>query len=118
VFAHDVDLISLPCFSQCFDLMCFINTNQFVSGSRWRCPSCELFVSLQNLESCALTTRLLEEFETSLSPDRDRIEFTSTGVYKLLEPKVAHSVKLQRRTDAVSTTSKKDSDILVVDVDD
>jgi hypothetical protein len=98
--------------------MCFINTNQFVSGSRWRCPSCELFVSLQNLESCALTTRLLKEFEKSLSADRDRIEFSSNGVYKLLEPKGARSVKLQGHSDVVSSISKKQSDMVVVDIDD
>lgn len=98
--------------------MCFINTNQYVSGSRWRCPSCELFVSLQNLEFCALTARLLKEFESSLSADRDRIEFSSSGSYKLLESQVAHNAKIQRRTDAMSETGKKDKDIVIVDIDD
>lgn len=102
--------------------MCFIHTNQYVSGSRWRCPSCETFVSLQNLEYCALTARLLQEFDASLSADRDRIEFTSSGTYKLLEEQVARSVKLQQRTDTFSSMAdkndKKNLDVVVIDIDD
>lgn len=52
-----------------------------------------MFVSLQNLQICGLTSYLLKEFESSASMERDRIEFGSDGRYKLLEQQVSRHKK-------------------------
>jgi len=72
-------------FSKCFDLRSYIQSNACVSGSRWRCASCEDFVSLQSLEYCGLTASLLEEFKDQATVDRDRVEFCASGSYRLLD---------------------------------
>jgi len=72
-------------FLQCFDLRNYIESNSFVSGGRWRCASCEDFVSLQSLQHCGLTASLLEEFKDQASVDRDRVEFCANGSYRLLD---------------------------------
>jgi hypothetical protein len=70
---------------QCYDLESYINSNVHISGSRWRCAACENFVSLQDLEYCGLTAYIIKEFEKVLTEERDRIEFSEDGRYKLLE---------------------------------
>lgn len=52
-----------------------------------------MFVSLQNLQICGLTSYLLKEFKSSATMERDRIEFGSDGRYKLLEQQVSRHKK-------------------------
>lgn len=58
-----------------------------MSGGRWRCASCEKFVSIQDLEVCGLTKELInDEFKRDLirKPDRDRVQYCEDGSYALL----------------------------------
>jgi hypothetical protein len=71
---------------QCFDLKNYLLCNEKSSLiTRWRCPSCERFVSLKELKMCSLTSEILLEFEGVASPQqRDRVEFSTDRTYKLL----------------------------------
>jgi hypothetical protein len=93
-------------FCQCFDLRNYIDLNVHISGTRWRCASCEKFVSLKNLEICNLTLRVLKEFETLITSDRDRVEFTADGKYHLLPEREARSKKRQQG-DAMASSEEK-----------
>jgi hypothetical protein len=103
------DLLTNPSFFylKCFDLQNFVSSNGFVSGSRWRCASCETFVSVDSLEVCGLTSRLLDEFKTEASPERDRIEFRSDGTYSLL-PEKTPQYAVRRRSEPDEATSMPD----------
>ncbi len=79
--------------SKCYDLRNYIDTNFCVSYNRWRCASCENFVSLQSLQICGLTSHLLEEFKSSATSERDRVEFSSDGRYQLLVQQVSRHKK-------------------------
>lgn len=84
-----------------------------MSGSRWRCPSCELFVSVASLELCELTAHILKEFENAASTEKDRVEYCSDGTYKLLEQRIN-----QRKRKCGPTTtaaSKTTQQIIVID---
>lgn len=87
---------------QCFDLESYLSSNAHVSGSRWRCASCENFVSLQNLEVCELTSHLLREFASKASV-RDRVELCADRSYKLLQARQPRSRK--RRAEEMSATN-------------
>jgi hypothetical protein len=65
--------------------MTFLEANTILSGNRWRCLSCEKFISWSNLEYCGFTAKLVEEFASEASRTRDRVEVTSSGLYRLLE---------------------------------
>jgi hypothetical protein len=65
--------------------MTFLEANTIVSGNRWRCLSCEKFISWSNLEYCGFTAKLVKEFASEASRTRDRVEVTSSGLYRLLE---------------------------------
>ena len=84
---------------QCFDLESFLSTNTFVSGNRWRCASCESFVSLRNLERCGLTSHVLREFASTVSIERDRVEVSDRS-YKLLKIRGQRGMKRLRSEDA------------------
>ena len=71
------------------------------SGGRWRCASCELFVSIQNLELCGVTSHILKEFHNTATSDRDRIEFTSDGTYTLLKEKIPRGKKRHHAEDEI-----------------
>lgn len=60
--------------------------NSSVSGGRWRCASCELFVSYQELQLCGLTQEALQKFGNTVSSQRDRVELRADGTYQLLQP--------------------------------
>jgi hypothetical protein len=92
-------------FPQCYDLRNYLSSNVYITGSRWRCASCESFVSVESLEVCCLTAHLLLEFKDIASADRDRIEFCSDGSYKLLEPRKVR--KKRSATDALTSTETK-----------
>ncbi len=70
---------------QCFDLLYFLGLNLRSCGSRWKCASCENYVSWRSLQYCGLTAALLQEFQGQASVVRDRIEFRADGRYRLLE---------------------------------
>ena len=81
---------------QCFDLENYLKANAFVSGNRWRCASCESFLSLKNLERCGLTSHLLHEFASTVSTDRNRIELCTDRSYTLLKARQPRSKKRLR----------------------
>lgn len=56
-----------------------------VSGSRWRCASCEKFLLFQDLQFCGFTADLLTEFKDLATPQRDRVELNADRSYRLLE---------------------------------
>jgi hypothetical protein len=99
--------------------------NTSVSGSRWRCPACETFLSYQDLQLCGLTQAALKKFEREVSSTRDRVEFKADKTYKLLpEPKLRYGTK--KRTSATSgngnnnntTSTKMDPDTIeIIDLD-
>jgi hypothetical protein len=92
---------------QCCDLKNFLSSNLLVTGSRWRCASCEKFVLFQDLQFCGFTADLLTEFKDLASPQRDRIEFRADKTYRLLEEnKRRYGVKRQA-SDAGGKGSKK-----------
>ena len=69
---------------QCFDLKMFLKMNSRVTGSRWRCATCEQFVALDDLQICGLTSSLLDEFKDVATGSRDRVQFCSDRSYTLL----------------------------------
>jgi hypothetical protein len=73
---------------QCFDLLNFLNTNSYVSGTRWECPVCNLeLVSVYDLQYCGLTKHMLRQFEGDASTLRDQIRLFSNGTWVLLPEK-------------------------------
>jgi MIZ/SP-RING zinc finger len=70
---------------QCFDLLNFLYVNANVSGTRWECPVCnDQTISVFDLQHCALTEKLLQQFKNEASSFRDRVEFFSDGTWKLM----------------------------------
>jgi hypothetical protein len=65
-----------------------------------------MFVSLQSLEICGLTSHLLQEFESSATSDRDRVEFSADGRYKLLEQVSRHNNKKRLNSSSITTNDK------------
>ena len=107
---------------QCFDLRNYIDTNIYISYNRWRCASCENFVSLQSLQICGLTSHLLKEFQGSATSERGRVEFSSDGRYKLLEQQVSRHKKRLESTSAsanaeVPTKALAAQNIEIIDCD-
>lgn len=93
-----------------------------VTYNRWRCASCENFVSLQSLQICGLTSHLLKEFKGSASSERDRVEFSSDGRYKLLEQAVSrHKKRLESTAGSVNVEVQEKAvaaqDIEIIDCD-
>jgi hypothetical protein len=91
-----------------------------VSGSRWRCASCENFVSLQDLEYCGLTASLLKEFANDVTPARDRIELCSNKTYRLLgERKLRYKKKSAPTSGKNSSieTKKFHAEEIIIDLD-
>lgn len=60
--------------------------NAPVSGGRWRCVCCELFVSHQELQVCGLTQAALTKFANEVSSTQDRVEFRAGQSLHLLPP--------------------------------
>lgn len=104
---------------KCCDLRNYIASNEVVSGSRWRCASCENFVSLQDLEVCGLTASLVKEFEKELAPDRDRVELCSDRTYRLLgERKLRYKKKIgETESGSATGTIKVRAEEVVIDID-
>lgn len=87
-----------------------------VSGSRWRCASCESFVSVKDLEHCGLTASLLDEFATEVSSARDRIELSSDKSYRLLgEKKQRYKVKSSKKDPSEKASNLTEQ--VVIDID-
>jgi hypothetical protein len=64
----------------------FLSYNVTVSGGRWRCASCEKFLSYQDLQLCGLTEAALQRFGKEASSTRDRVEFRGKDkTFHLLE---------------------------------
>jgi hypothetical protein len=99
---------------QCFDLKAFLEYNVPVSGNRWRCGSCERFVSCNELQICGLTSDLLKEFEGAATTQRDRVELSSNGSYKLLIERKKRYTKREATEDGGNKRSKADDTVIVL----
>jgi hypothetical protein len=86
---------------QCFDLKFFLQTNQYISGARWRCGACDpRFVSPRELRICGLTADMIQEYKDEISPLRNRVELTEEGTYRLLEEKKVRHRSVKRAPSA------------------
>ena len=73
---------------QCFDLRNYLTTNTIVSGGRWRCPCCELFVSVRDLVHCGLFQAILDDVgDQIVAGVRDCVFVKSDGTWQLAENK-------------------------------
>lgn len=70
---------------QCFDLKNFVESNSHTTGTRWECPVCARILSLRDLEYCPLTASILQEFESTATPHRDRVQLFANYTWKLLD---------------------------------
>ena len=104
---------------QCFDLENFLASNVAISGSRWRCAVCEIFLSYRDLQYCALTDAAIHQYSNEASPTvRDRVEFNSFGIYKLLPAKEPrYKKKKQNGLSSASTTQNRAVQEVVIDLD-
>jgi hypothetical protein len=105
---------------QCFDLRNFLVSNVHVSGSRWRCASCEKFLLFQDLQFCGFTADLLTEFKDSATPQRDRVELHADRSYRLQEGNKRRTGSKRQASDTVgggggpSKKSQKDNEIIIL----
>lgn len=59
-----------------------------MTGKRWSCPLCQQrFLSVQDLEHCALTAEALKLFGKDVSALRPDVELRANGTMKLLPKK-------------------------------
>ena len=63
-----------------------MDLNKCVSGQRWKCCHCELFLSHQDLEYCPLTEMALKRFGDKMTPGQHMVEFRSDKTMDLLKP--------------------------------
>jgi hypothetical protein len=104
---------------QCFDLRSFLFSNSHVSGSRWRCASCEKFLLFQDLQFCGFTADLLTEFKDFATPQRDRVELRADRNYRLLEENKRRYGAKRQATDVggggdPSKKSRNDDEIIIL----
>jgi hypothetical protein len=107
---------------QCFELRAFMQSNVLVSGSRWRCASCELFLEYHELQLCGLTKAALGKFGEKVNASQGRVEFRSDETYHLLPPqRLRYAGKKQSGSNgntAVAHRTKKEpepNEIIVLD---
>jgi hypothetical protein len=100
---------------QCFDLENFLQMNQHVSGTRWECPVCNNeLISAYELEHCALTQRLLDQYKDVASAQRDRVEFFADGTWKLLVEKGKRYGKVQGKDNETHSNAAKRAKVVEV----
>lgn len=92
----------LPCSMKCFDLGNYLEMNKTVSGQRWKCLRCELFLSYQDLEFCALTELGLERFGKKMTAEQHMVEYRGENRSMDLMPPVRTR---QERTQAKKATN-------------
>lgn len=70
---------------QCFDLNYFLNSNKFVSGSRWKCPTCNVILDPFSLLKCGLFERVIQcrEEKSGTHIDKDHFELRSDKTWTL-----------------------------------
>lgn len=79
--------------------------NTSVSGGRWRCASCENFLSYQELQLCGLTRSALKKFAGEVSSQRHRVEFRADRTYHLLPPQKLRYANKKRRLSSQGVTN-------------
>lgn len=87
---------------KCFDLGNYLEMNKTVSGQRWKCLRCELFLSYQDLEFCALTELGLKRFGKKMTAEQHMVEYRGENRSMDLMPPVRTR---QERTQAKKTTN-------------
>jgi hypothetical protein len=75
----------------------YIASNAVVSGGRWRCASCETFVSLYDLQYCGFTADILRELRDVATSSRHRVQLRDDGTYTLLEESARTQKALVKR---------------------
>lgn len=58
--------------------------NEKVSGQQWKCPNCELFLSVLDLEYCTLTEKALKNFGERIEMNRHMVEYQEDKSMHLL----------------------------------
>ncbi len=82
-----------------------MEVNAPVSGGRWRCVCCELFINYQELEVCGLTKEALIRFAGTASETRDRVEFRANRTMNLLPaPKLRFGTKRRQQSGGSTLT--------------
>ena len=77
---------------QCFDLRNYLTTNTIVSWGRWRCPCCELFVSVRDLVHCGLFQAILDDVgDQIVAGVRDSALVKSDGTWQFVENKKSNN---------------------------
>jgi len=101
-----------------FDLHNYLETNSTVSGTRWRCPFCQNFVSIYDLQLCQWTKRLLQTYKASLSSSRNQVELLGDSV-ELLPEAMPYRKKRSSTVDPESNKVKRskpsEDEIIVID---
>jgi hypothetical protein len=97
---------------QCFDLKNFLCINEHVSGGRWRCGVCEVFVSVRDLVHCGLFQAMIDKYKGQVSGIRDKVSLQSDGSFHLKEENKLRYAK--KKTSAPSGASSED---IVIDLD-
>ena len=93
---------------QCFDLFQFLSCNAPVCGGRWRCASCEIFVSPLELEYCGLTKAALDRFGEEVTATRGDVEFNGKDkTYRLLPEQKLRYAGGSRKRGSQSYTGNK-----------
>ena len=108
---------------QCFDFQNFLEMNQNATGTRWECPVCSQTTSVYDLQHCALTKHILNQYKDQASAQRDRVEFFSDGQWKLLaeETNMPKGTKKRIRYNPSASTearaAKKEKPFEIIDID-
>jgi len=90
---------------QCFDLGTYLELNKTAGGQRWKCGCCELFLSYQDLEVCALTEQGLKRFGDKMTSGQHMVEFREDKSMELMKPPRSR----QERTRAKKAVSNNNS---------
>ena len=97
---------------QCFDLRYFLQTNEVVSGGRWRCVNCENFISVRDLVHCGLFQTMIDKYQGCISGARDKVSLQSDGSFYLKDEN-----RLMYANKRASATSKAGDSAEVIDLD-
>jgi hypothetical protein len=86
--------------------MNFLEINTPPTAARWRCGvmDCNRFLSVCDLVTCQLTSETLREAGSKIAPDRHRMQFDTSGRYRLIWEE-AKPKNTQRRQVVASSSS-------------
>lgn len=91
------NFLLLSFWTQCFDCEAFLQLHQNINGQRWKCTNCELFLSLEDLEYCALSKHALDLFKVNITSTRHMVEVREDGEMDLLDPQRSRAERERAR---------------------